>query len=181
MKIVCVNGMARAGKDLFCDYAFRNRGLVYVYSTIDKIKEIARQIGWNGEKDEKGRKFLSDLKDAMTDYDDLPRKYVLEEIKNRMDIIGYGHEGEIWGHDAVFLVHMREPKEIEKWENEHGARSLLINRKEADRQWNNHADDEVYNHMYHYVLDNNGTKEDLERTAIRFIDDIREEDWESHL
>ena len=34
-------------------------------SSVDKVKEIARIAGWNGEKDDKGRKLLADLKAAL--------------------------------------------------------------------------------------------------------------------
>lgn len=180
MKIICINGKARSGKDLFCEYACKNYGLVYTYSTIDRIKEFALEMGWDGKKDEKGRKFLSDLKDAMTTYDDLPTKYVIEEIKKRTDLIEKGGF-DTWGHDAIFFVHMREPKEIEKWEKEYGARSLLITRPEVDKEWGNHADDDVYNHKYHYFVDNKWSKEELEKVAIDFIDGLRDESWQSYL
>ena len=81
MKIICVNGYARSGKDTFCNFAFYHRGLVYTYSTIDEVKKLAKKIGWDGEKDAKGRKFLSDLKDCLTEYNDLPNRYILKQIQ----------------------------------------------------------------------------------------------------
>ncbi len=50
-------------------------------SAITPIKEIASNYGWNGEKDAKSRKFLSDLKRAFADYNDLPTHYLYEEYK----------------------------------------------------------------------------------------------------
>ena len=50
------------------------------FSTVDKIKEIARDFGWDGEKTPKARKFLSDLKDVFTDWNDLP----VRDVKSRL-------------------------------------------------------------------------------------------------
>ena len=65
MKILIINGKPRTGKSIFCNTAFQKCGLVYCFSTIDEVKRLARYLGWDGKKDEKGRKFLSDIKDAV--------------------------------------------------------------------------------------------------------------------
>lgn len=176
MKIICVNGYARSGKDTFCDYAFFKRGLVYNYSTIDGVKKIAEAIGWDGKKDERGRKFLSDLKDCLTSYNDYPTQSIITDIRNRNSVI----DEECY--DAiVYLVHMREPEEIERWKNDYGARSLLIQRPGVKQDWGNHADDEVMNIEYDYIVRNDGTLKELEANAINFIDMIRKENWESRV
>ena len=68
MKIIVINGTGGAGKDTFVDVlkskSYVKDYFIYNYSTIDRIKTIAEQCGWDGKKDEKGRQLLSDLKDA---------------------------------------------------------------------------------------------------------------------
>ena len=177
MKIICVNGYARSGKDSFCDAAFYNRGLVYPFSTIDEVKRLARQFGWDGKKDAKGRKLLSDLKDCLTEYNNFPTKHIIEQIKVRLDII---QEGEIYDN-VIFLVQMREPKEIEYWKENYGAKALLITRPNSEKEWGNHADDEVLNASYDYVLENTSDLEDWKLKSIKFIDRIRKENWESYV
>ena len=178
MKIVIVNGRGRVGKDLFCEYAHDNCGLVYPISTVDRVKQVALFAGWSGEKDARGRKFLSDLKDAMSEYDDLPRKYVLDWMRQKLDI----YEGSMVGtDDIVFLVHAREPEDIKRWVEENGARALLIYRPNAEKSWGNHADDEVENYDYDYYLTNDGSLYDWKRKSINFIDKIRHESWESKI
>ena len=65
--IVVMNGKGGVGKDTLCD-SLREKYRVMNISAIDPIKEIARQYGWNGEKDDRARLFLAELKQALTDY-----------------------------------------------------------------------------------------------------------------
>ncbi len=67
-KLIIINGVARSGKDTFIDiFKSLNPNTINI-SSIDKVKELAREMGWDGTKDDKSRKFLSDLKDLWTDY-----------------------------------------------------------------------------------------------------------------
>ena len=179
MKILIVNGLPRSGKDTFCEAAFYGRGLVYPISTIDRIKQIALFAGWSGEKDAKGRKLLSDIKDALTLYNDLPRNYVLDFIRTKKELLDNTYM--IGSDDAVFLVQSREPADIKRWQEENGARALHISRENTDQRWGNHADDNGWDYEYDYYLENNGTELEWEEEAVRFIDMIRRENWESHV
>lgn len=176
MKIICVNGYARSGKDTFCNFAFYDCGLVYPYSTIDEVKRIASQLGWDGEKDEKGRKFLSDLKDCLTAYNDFPTQNLLEALRKRMTVFKYDTAA-----DVIFLVQMREPEEIKRWKNEFGARALLISRPGVATDWGNHADDNVLDADYDYYLINCEDLSEWEDKTVAFIEKIRNENWESHI
>lgn len=179
MKILIVNGKGRVGKDLFCEYAQNNCMFIYPISVVDRIKQIALFGGWSGEKSEKGRKLLSDLKDAFEQYNDLPHQFVLSFIENRVHNLDYLDM--VASDNAIFLVHSREPEDIKRWVEENGARALLIRRDEADKNWGNHADDEVENYEYDYYLENNGTLEDWEKQTVSFIEKLRMENWESHI
>lgn len=179
MKILIINGKPRTGKTTFCDAAIEKRGLVYQYSTVDEVKKLARLLGWNGIKDGKGRKFLSDLKDALTEYNDLPRKHIIKQIEKRLEL--YKDEP-IALKDMVIFIHSREPDDIEKW-REYGAKAILIkgNIDLDSINWNNHADDEVFDCIYDYVIDNTQSLREWRETAAWFVDEIRKEDWESHI
>ena len=66
-QIFILNGSGGVGKDLFVNMVKTSVNKfspyrVWNYSSIDKVKAIATQIGWSGGKTEKDRKFLSDLK-----------------------------------------------------------------------------------------------------------------------
>lgn len=180
MKILIINGKPRTGKSTFCDVAHKKRGLIYTYSTIDEVKKLAKHLGWNGTKDEKGRKFLSDLKDALTEYNDLPHQYIATEIKKHCD--RYKDTPEII-NNLIFIVQSREPDDIERWQEENNAKAILVRNNEYlnDHIWSNHADDDVYNCAYDYIIDNNESLEEWEETIIWFIDKIRKEKWESHI
>ena len=70
MKIAIVNGTHDAGKSSFelmvqKIAAARNKK-VEILSTINYVKEKAKIFGWDGGKTPQDRKFLSDLKDALT-------------------------------------------------------------------------------------------------------------------
>lgn len=58
--IIAVMGKAGSGKDEFAKILGE---LIPVrrYAFADKLKFVATSLGWNGEKDEKGRKLLQDL------------------------------------------------------------------------------------------------------------------------
>lgn len=68
-QIFVINGTGGAGKDTFVKMVSRqmdkmsNYAAVINVSSVDRIKEAAKIIGWNGGKEEKDRKFLSDLKE----------------------------------------------------------------------------------------------------------------------
>lgn len=115
-KIFVINGMGGVGKDTFISFV-EEYAKVMNYSSIDVIKDMARLVGWNGEKDEKSRAFLSDLKRVVNGYNRYPLKMMLRKIQ------------EFQRSDAEFLfLHIREAKEIELLKVEYKLRTILIRR-----------------------------------------------------
>ena len=178
MKIIVINGLPKAGKSLFVGNCLGTLGnFGKEISTIDFVKEVAILCGWNKEKNLKNRKFLSDLKDLLTEWNDVPMKKVKEKIRDFWNIF---RTYDVDDNKAVIFIHCREPKEIQRFVDELGARTLLILRDSTlNNEQSNHADSEVFNFTYDYTITNNGTFEELEEKADNFLHMIRNENWES--
>ena len=177
MKIYILNGKAGSGKTTFFKLIKEKcRNYVYNYSTVDLVKKVAYGCGWNGSKTPENRKFLSDLKDLLIEWDDVPYKDCLKEIKRITSLADiYDMEHDDW---AIF-IDCREPKEIQKFVDRLGAKTIFIDRKIEDYNASNHADAEVENFDYDMVINNNGTLEDLAAVAMNFIktEGIKYYDW----
>lgn len=159
-QVFIINGNAGVGKDTFVEFVADSFSTMNV-SSVDKIKEIARMVGWSGGKTEKDRKFLSDLKLLCTDYNDMP----LNSMKEK-------YEEFINNNDLNFLfLHIREPKEIEKARMIFDAKTILIKRDSVKHITSNMADANVYNYNYDIVINNDSTLEELKEKADCFIDD----------
>ena len=167
MKIYMLNGKAGSGKTTFFKLIEEKcRNYVYNYSTVDLVKKVAYGCGWDGSKTPENRKFLSDLKDLLTEWNDVPYKDCLKEIKRITSLADiYDVEHDDW---AIF-IDCREPKEIQKFVNRLGAKTIFIDRKIEDYNASNHADANVENFEYDIVINNNGTLEDLAAVAMNFI------------
>ena len=170
MKYFIINGRPRSGKDTFVNFCLEELGAFgKLISTVDFVKKIATECGWDGTKDLKNRKFLSDLKDLLTNWGDVPYKKTLQEIdmfKFDLDCWNVPDKG------VVFIM-CREPKEIERFERELNAKSLLIRRASVEfEQQSNHADSEVLNHKYDYIIENNGTIDELKEKAKDFLKNL---------
>lgn len=177
MKIYILNGKAGSGKTTFFKLIKEKcRNYVYNYSTVDLVKKVAYGCGWNGSKTPENRKFLSDLKDLLIEWDDVPYKDCLKEIKRITSLADiYDMEHDDW---AIF-IDCREPKEIQKFVDRLGAKTIFIDRKIEDYNASNHADANVENFEYDIVINNNGTLEDLAAVAMNFIktEGIKYYDW----
>ena len=74
-KVIIQNAVGGSGKDTLA--TLLNKCIPTTkYSIIDLVKQSALTLGWDGGKTEKDRKFLSDLMDLATAYNDSPYKDV---------------------------------------------------------------------------------------------------------
>ena len=115
----------------------------------------------------------------VTEYDDIPVKKIKGKILDfikPIENLGYNTDR------IIFFIHTREPKELQRFKDEFGAKTLLIRRPSVvNNEQSNHADKEVLNFNYDYVIDNDGTLEDLQEKADSFIIDILKEKWNSYI
>jgi len=159
-QVFIINGSGGVGKDAFISL-ISDISYVINFSSVDKIKEIARVIGWNGGKTEKDRKFLSDLKALCTDYNDLP----LNSIKNKYE--------EFLNDDSKFLfLHIREPEEIERAKRIFNAKTILVKRDSVEHIISNMSDGSVFNYDYDVIINNNKGIEELRDKAWYFVKDF---------
>lgn len=170
MKYFIINGRPRSGKDTFVNFCLEELGAFgKLISTVDFVKKIATECGWDGTKDLKNRKFLSDLKDLLTNWGDVPYKKTLQEI----DMFKFDLDYWDVSDKGVVFIMCREPKEIERFERELNAKSVLILRASVEfEQQSNHADSEVLNHKYDYIIENNGTVDELKEKAKGFLKNL---------
>lgn len=185
MKIIVINGSGTSGKDtvvtMVKDYMnIRKIGgkpsaLVTNISSVDQIKEIASTLGWNGEKNDKSRKFLSDLKDLSTNYNNGPFKYIQNQINLARGRSLFHSKTLGIDLDTLVFVHIREPEEIRKMKEYYGddCVTLLIKRDSVE-QFSNHADKNVDNYSYMDIINNNGSLKELNKNIITYINKTME-------
>lgn len=157
--VVIINGSGGVGKDTFVEMCSQFMKCTHI-SSVDIIKDAARMIGWNGDKDEKSRKFLSDLKMLSTNYNDGPYEYVMTCIKEFL-----------WSSKLeILFVDVREPNEIERIKNNvEDVYTLLIRNPRVPHIISNDGDAGVNNYTYDYTVLNDGSIDDLYIKAECFI------------
>lgn len=136
----------------------------YKYSSIDLVKDMLEFAGVPKEpKTEEKRLLYSDTKDRLTKYDDIPFKDITSIVT---DFKNNKIEAE------VLLIDIREPEEITRAVKTFGAETILVRNPNAIKIESNHADRDVENYEYNYIIENNGTLEQLEKVAKLFVCDV---------
>ncbi len=201
LPIIIINGKGGCGKDSLIDGIVSHDWWEYTLSSVDKVKEAAMVLGWDGGKDDKDRKFLHDIKNLSTEYNDGPNTYLCNSVmgilkwclpsKSKIvdkipqvyeinitpprgaDFHGHSWASEFFEHGSIFL-HCREPENVEalylrisnfitqyKLESYATIATVIVSRDETDAHvYGNHCDDDVYDYIYDYYIDNNGTLEE---------------------
>ncbi|MDR1059633.1 MAG: hypothetical protein LBL83_00100 [Clostridiales bacterium] len=162
--VIVVNGSGGAGKDTVCEIASRHFRARTV-SAIAPVKELAARCGWDGGKDNKSRKFLSDLKRALIEYNDLPNRYLEGE-----------HAAFMAGGDDVLFAHIREGAQIDDFRRRVAPTrcvALLVRppsgRGAGGQQYGNDSDDNVEDYAYDYYYDNDKPIACVESDFMRFF------------
>lgn len=156
-KIYVINGMAGSGKDTFVGYLSALVPTKHI-SMVDCVKAIAKQIGWDGKKTEKDRKFLSDLKILIDNYNDMNLNYVKDEIESFLKDDSL----------TVLCIDMREAKDIHRLRQIYPLETILIYRKDVKNIKSNVADAGVFNMDYDITIDNSFSLDDL-KTSVRLF------------
>ena len=155
--LIIINGSGGSGKSTFCTFCkeyceknYKNEVMVAELSTIDWPKEVARFCGWKETKTKKDRKFLSDLKKALEEWDNSPMLAVMSQIE-KID------NGKI----NIYFINCREPKNISeiikynKENNNYQLYTLLIKNDNVPIIESNESDANVQNFNYNGVIYNN--------------------------
>lgn len=173
--IIVINGKGGVGKDTLVEMA-RKHFSVENISSIDPIKDAALYLGWTGDKSNKSRKFLADLKKLVTDFNDYPTVSLITKtiafLKSNSDIL---------------FVHIREGEEITKYINnvlkvtkqdqnntvspyEYRIITLLIRRESKNnKEYGNTSDDDVEKYKYMYTFHNDSPLDDTEYIYLMFL------------
>ncbi|MCM1215932.1 MAG: hypothetical protein NC548_15605 [Lachnospiraceae bacterium] len=152
--IIIINGKGGVGKDTLINFTRLEYGGVSMISAIDPIKEIAKQYGYSeNDKNDKARKFLSDLKRVFIEWNELPMQYLLSGIESFVD-----------GPDDILFIHIREKSEIDKLKDAIVKKyqctkiklfTLLVkNKRIDDKTFGNESDDDVDNYNYDLIYHN---------------------------
>jgi hypothetical protein len=171
MRVVIINGIAGSGKDTFVamckDVLGANR--ILNISTVDYVKEVAQFCGWDGTKTPENRKFLSDLKRILTEWNETPLKKVCEEVECWQDIWRVSGDYD----NAVVFIHCREPKEIDKLVyqfNQYEPVTLMVRRSAAESvEQINSSDNSVFDYAYDYTVYNDSNLSWLHGEARAFL------------
>ena len=173
-QIIINNGNGGVGKSTFAqmciDYAKRKYRINgEELSTVDYVKEVARFCGWDGQKTERDRKFLSDLKMALEEWNDSPTTTVFDKIQS------YDYT-----QNWLIFVNCREPNNIErfikmnfeitKWP----LLTLLVKNDNTPIITSNIGDASVFNYRYNKYIYNNFDLVTLRKMAESFVDELCE-------
>ena len=164
--VIVINGKAGVGKDTLCDFVIERYHAKKI-SSITPILKIAMDNGWDGTKDNKSRKFLSDLKRTFIDFNNLPYNYLIEEYKLFLQ-----------SDDDILFVHIRESDQIQEFissiKNSCVCATLLISNINDGEPivFGNDSDDCVDNFPYDFTYHNTEPIEQAEQDFLAFFQEL---------
>lgn len=177
--IIIINGSGGCGKSTFiscCKEVVKEKEVfcysslpceVIELSSVDFVKEVATYCGWNGRKEEKDRAFLYDMKTALTKWNDVPNKKVIEAIDAIDD------KNINW----IIFVNIREIDAIESFitickERNLSYQTLLIENHNKPIITSNEADANVKNFKYDNIIFNDFDLVILRLLALSYMKKI---------
>lgn len=164
-KIIIVNGHPKSGKTQFELFITKHKKSI-IYSSITPVKEYAHEyFGWSGnenDKTEEWRRFFAELKRMLVEQFDYIYTCVSDKVKEFYKDV----------NSEILLIDSREPEEIERFKNCFHAITLFVKNDRVEKIMSNNADANVENYRYDYIIENNGTLEELEKKAIKFIEEL---------
>lgn len=189
-KVVIINGKPQSGKDTFCKYAQGycdddESANTLIISSVDPLKDMLTQLGWDGTKTDKIRDMLMDMKQLWVQNQDGPTMFLFNNILEF-------HKA-CTGEDNIVFVHIREPEEIKKLVNALtgfesmgiDVISLLVIREGGEDTPNQPAetrrsDDEALINSYKYDVTINNDEDliKLQELAAEFVDKLLEDEYE---
>ena len=179
--VIIINGKGGCGKDTIWDILEKHYPTKRI-STITKVKQAARLIfGWKGEKSLKDRKFLSDLKDLWTDYNDGPFVYAIDQFQKFA-------EKPVAAYNEILIMHVREPSEIKKikdridYSGTVPCVTLLIKSPRTESvEYGNKSDDLVNKYPYDFLYNNAAPLNKVDEDFMGFFHKFIAPSWqESH-
>ena len=161
---IVINGAGGVGKDTLCELAAKHFKVKNI-SSITPIKEVAALCGWDGTKDNKARKFLSDLKNLCVEYNNYPTLWAKRQYDDFIE-----------SDEEIMFVHIREAEEIKKFvlATDGAALTLLIRggKRMSNEKYGNVSDDEVENYDYDYYFLNENTLDVAEAEFVKLLNSI---------
>lgn len=128
------------------------------------VKYIAARVGWDGTKTPKNRKFLSDLKQLLVEWNDIPYKDVIKTAQYARDELNsYGIT-----HTLYVFVQCREPEEIQKFVDRVGARTIFVSRKDHEKP-TNESDIATRRYNYETTIFNDSDLDQLALCAQAYV------------
>ena len=160
-KVFILNGNATCGKDTFASIVANYVPTIH-FSIVDPVRNIMLnlpdEVGVDlNNKDEKLRKLTSDIKLALEGFSDYPYRKVKDFLAKAIN-----------KYSCIF-IDMREKQDIKRLKQEYGAQVIFIENKRAPQITSNIADAKIHENPYDVLIENNGTLEELEEEAKRFI------------
>lgn len=181
--VVVINGAPKSGKDTFCELCKKycntdESANVTILSSVDPIKQVLYNFGWDGQKSDDIRDIIMKIKQIWINAQNGPTAFLFTNI---MEF----HKNHI-GEDNIIFLHIREPEEIDKIKNMMTGfdaigiefYTILLIREQADHSNQRDADntDIIESYKYDKVLENNGEHLfDLDELCEGFIDWLLDE------
>lgn len=171
--VYIVNGVPQSGKTTFeeyCKHCINPKTLSRcdIISSVDLVKQIAWRCGWDGVKTPENRKFLSDLKQLLVDWGDVPYREVFHTIMSK----AMKQRGNA---PYTVFVDVREPEEIEKFKTRFlryfdVVKTVFVNRTNPNQKIINSSDANVHDYNYDIYINNDGTLDELYEIADAFME-----------
>jgi len=161
IKIFLISGKARSGKDTFYELIRNEVDHSKRLAFGDFVKDVAYSIGWDGQKDDKGRDFLQWLGDGA-------REYNLNVWTNKMiaQIEKLSSLRNFYTIDNFFITDVRYPNEITELEQRFPVVKIRVERPGYDsgltlEQLQHPSETALDDYKgWDYVVINDGTLED---------------------
>lgn len=184
-----ISGKAQHGKDTSADYLLSILGGKKVHFA-DKLKEQAIYLGWDGTKDDGGRKFIQEMSAPIKEYGNWLAKKYPEKYRHYANYNYYAASlyDEIINstENILYIADVRFLNEFELFKNSTDIIfiSIRVNRidPESNLPFDNKLAEAQKNHSSETELDNikmdytiiNSTFEDLYKNLDNIIIDLKE-------
>lgn len=175
MLIIGFSGKAEHGKTTAAQgvekYLKEQGYKVAIVPLAKRLKEQAKLLGWDGEKDEKGRRLLQELSWPIKNYhgEDIYAKWCIEEaINNGLEIV-LVDDIRMYAEVKYFCKYSRENNSL--------FQMIRVDRpnhksKLTPEQLNDISETQLDDYIFEYGIENKGTTEEFQSKAIKCVKEI---------